>query len=80
MLCVRWTRASPKLALQDLPLRVAFGLVAAVTRKHSFSANQPREPKSKPGMMKVSKGQSESQPEIVAAAFLSLYMVLGGPF
>ena len=28
--------------------------------------------------MKVSKGQS--QPEIVAAAFLILYMVLGGPF
>ena len=28
--------------------------------------------------MKVSKGQS--QPEIVAAAFLFLYMVLGSPF
>ena len=28
--------------------------------------------------MKVSKGQS--QPEIVAAAFLILYMVLGSPF
>ena len=28
--------------------------------------------------MKVSKGQS--QPEIVAAAFLILYMVLGRPF
>ena len=28
--------------------------------------------------MKVSKGQS--QPEIVAAAFIILYMVLGSPF
>ena len=36
------------------------------------------EPQSKPGQMKVSKGQS--QPEIVAAAFLILYMVLGRPF
>ena len=31
--------------------------------------------------MKVSKGgKGQSQPEIVAAAFLILYMVLGSPF
>ena len=36
------------------------------------------EPQSKPGQMKVSKGQS--QPEVVAAAILILYMVLGSPF
>ena len=34
-------------------------------------------PQSKPGWMKVSKGQS--QPEIVAATFLNLHMVLGRP-
>ena len=33
------------------------------------------EPQSKPGKMK-----GRSQPEIVAAAFLLLYMVLGSPF
>ena len=39
---------------------------------------EPGQPQSKPGQMKVSKGQS--QPEIVAAAFLLLCMVLGSPF
>ena len=38
----------------------------------------PNEPQSEPGYMQVSKGQS--QPEIVAAASLILYMVLGSPF
>ena len=37
-----------------------------------------KEPQSKPGQMKVNKGQS--QPEIVAAAFDILYMVLGRLF
>ena len=36
------------------------------------------EPQSKPGWMKVGKGQS--QPEIVAAAFRILYLVRGSPF
>ena len=36
------------------------------------------EPQSKPGWIKVSKGQS--QPQIAAAAFLTPYMVLGRPF
>ena len=36
------------------------------------------EPQSKPRQMKVSKGQS--QPELVAAAFLILHMALDSPF
>ena len=63
---------------QGTALLFAMLFKCSADRSRSFWLRVSHEPHSKPGQMRVSKGQS--QPQMCAAAFVILCMVLGGPF